>query len=71
VRIEPLRENVLQVTATRQELAVLVAAARMALEAMRRDPDAPQDALDLLGRVVADYDAAASDRGTAGGGPAG
>jgi hypothetical protein len=59
VRVEPVRENVLRLTATRQELAVLVAAARMALDAMRGDPAAPREAVELLGRVVADYDAAA------------
>jgi hypothetical protein len=66
VRLEPVRENVLRVTATRQELAVIVAAARMALEAMRQDPDAPREAVGLLGRVLADYDAAAADQDAAG-----
>ena len=64
MRVEAVRANVLRVTATRQELAVLVAAARMAHDAMREDPSAPREALELLGRVVADYDAAAASAGT-------
>jgi hypothetical protein len=68
VKVEPVRENVLRLTATRQELAVLVAAARMALDAMSDDPSAPREAVELLGRVVADYDAAAG--AGAGGSPA-
>jgi hypothetical protein len=39
MRIERARENVLTVTATSQELSALVAAARMALAAMRSAPE--------------------------------
>jgi hypothetical protein len=59
MRIERVRENVLTVTATSQELAALVGAARMALEAMRRAPDPPPaQALETLSRVLADFDRA-------------
>ena len=43
---------------TSQELSALVAAARIALDAMQDDPVAPPEALDLLGRVLRDYDTA-------------
>jgi hypothetical protein len=57
VRIEQARENVLTVTATTQELSALVAAARMALEAMRAAPQPPpQAALEILERVLRDFD---------------
>jgi hypothetical protein len=59
VRIEHARENVFTVTATGQELSALVAAARMALEAMREQPDAaPREAVEILSHVLADFDAA-------------
>jgi hypothetical protein len=59
MRIERARENVFTVTATSQELGALVAAARMALEAMRgaAEPPPPQ-ALETLGRVIDDFDRA-------------
>ena len=41
MRIERSRENVFMVTATSQELSALVAAARMALGAMRAAPRTP------------------------------
>jgi hypothetical protein len=41
MRVERARENVFTVTATSQELSALVAAARMALEAMRAAPEPP------------------------------
>ena len=41
VRVEPTPENAFTVTATSQELSALVAAARMALEAMRGAPEPP------------------------------
>jgi hypothetical protein len=57
VRIERSRENVFTVTATSQELSALVAGARMALEAMRSAPEPPPpEALEILGRVLADFD---------------
>jgi hypothetical protein len=58
VRVERTRENVFTVTATSQELSALVAASRMALDAMLDDPHAPPEAIRLLERVLADYDKA-------------
>jgi hypothetical protein len=59
VRIERTRENVFTVVATSQELSALVAAARMALDAMRQAPQPPPpEAVELLDRVLADYDGA-------------
>jgi hypothetical protein len=58
MKVARVRENVFTVTATSQELSALVAAARMALEAMLDDPHAPAGAIRLLERVLADYDAA-------------
>jgi hypothetical protein len=59
MRIERSRENVFTVTATSQELSALVAAARMALEAMRAAPEPPPaEALDLLDRVLGEFDRA-------------
>jgi hypothetical protein len=58
VKIERARENVFTLTGTSQELAALVAAARMARDAMLDDPRAPAEALGILERVIADYDAA-------------
>jgi hypothetical protein len=56
VRIERSRENVFTVTATSQELSALVAGARMALEAMRVAPEPPKDAVEILQRVLRDFD---------------
>jgi hypothetical protein len=59
VKIERTRENVFTVTATSQELSALVAAARMALEAMRVAPEPPPvEAVAVLERVIGDYDRA-------------
>ena len=59
MRIEQARDNVFTVTATSQELSALVAAARMALNAMRSAPEPPPpEALDSLERVLADFDSA-------------
>ena len=59
MRIERARENVFTVTATSQELSALVAAARMAFEAMRSAPEPPPaEVLDALERVLADFDRA-------------
>jgi hypothetical protein len=59
VHIERARENVFTVTATSQELSALVAAARMALEAMRSAPDPPPlAAVELLERVLREFDLA-------------
>jgi hypothetical protein len=56
VRVERHRENVFTVTATGQELSALVAGARLALDAMRASRDAPATAIELLGRVLDDFD---------------
>ena len=58
VELKQVRPNVFTMKLTSQELSALVAAARIALDAMRDDPAAPPEALDLLGRVLRDYDAA-------------
>ncbi len=59
MRVERVRENVFMVTATSQELSALVAAARMALEAMQRGPEPPPaQATETLERVLADFDQA-------------
>jgi hypothetical protein len=59
VRIERARENVFTVTATSQELSALIAAARMALDAMRGAPEPPPaDAVAVLERVIGDFDRA-------------
>jgi hypothetical protein len=58
VRVARTRENVFELTASGQELSVLVAAARMALDAMRTDPRAPGEAVALLARVLDDFDRA-------------
>jgi type VI protein secretion system component VasF len=71
MRIEQSRDNVFTVTATGQELSALVAAARMALEAMRSAPEPPPaEALQILERVLRDFDQARerlSAKRTAGG----
>jgi hypothetical protein len=68
VRIERARENVFTVTATSQELSALVAAARMALEAMRAAPEPPPgEAVEILERVLNDFDRARERLTEAGG----
>lgn len=58
MRILALTENVVTMAATRQELSVLVAAARMALDVVSSDPEAPQAARNRLASVLHDYDTA-------------
>lgn len=59
MRIERDRENVFTLTATSQELSALVAAARMAYEAMRSAPEPPPpEATQTLARVLAEFDSA-------------
>ncbi len=73
MRVERLRDNVFSLTATSQELSALAAAARMALDAMRRAPEAPPaDAVEFLQRVLDDFDRARVHPadGPAAGGPA-
>ena len=56
------------VTATSQELSALVAAARMALEAMRAAPEPPPaEAMEVLERVLRDFDRARERLAEAGG----
>jgi hypothetical protein len=69
VRIQRSRENVFTVVATGQELSALVAGARMSLDVMRAAPDPPADAVELLTRVLDDFDRASAR--LAGDGPAG
>jgi hypothetical protein len=54
--MERTRENLFTVTATGQELSALIAGARLALDAMRASPDAPATAVELLERVLHDFD---------------
>jgi hypothetical protein len=62
VRIERARANVFTVTATSQELSVLVAGARMAYEAMQSAPEPPPaEALEALRRVLAEFDSARAE----------
>lgn len=59
MRIERARENVFTVTVTSQELSALVAAARMASEAMRSAPEPPPAVvIDALEHVLSDFDRA-------------
>jgi hypothetical protein len=68
VRVAQVREGTYSLTATRQEIGALVAAARMALSLLEADPNAPKEALPLLRGVLADWDAALAreDRGASG-----
>ncbi len=56
MKLEQARPNVFRLTATSSELSALVAAARMAHEAMTEDPQAPAETVALLGRVIEDFD---------------
>jgi len=58
MKVERTRDNVFSVTATGPELSALVAGARLALDAMRASPDAPPAAIELLARVLDDFDRA-------------
>jgi hypothetical protein len=58
VKIVQLRGNVFELTTTGQELSALIAAGRLAADTMRRDPASPREALDVLERVLRDYDLA-------------
>jgi hypothetical protein len=58
VKLEQTRPNVFTLTATSKELSGLVGAARMALEIMATDPDAPPEMVELVSRVLRDYDRA-------------
>jgi hypothetical protein len=68
MRVERARANVFTLTATSQELSALVAAARMALEAMRAAPEPPPaEAMEVLQRVLEDFDRARERLREAGG----
>jgi hypothetical protein len=58
LKLDQIRPNVFTLRATSEELSALVAAARMALDLMRSDPGAPAETLELLTRVLGDYDRA-------------
>jgi hypothetical protein len=58
VKVERIRPNVFTLTAAGPEVSALVAGARMARDALRKDPHAPSEAVALLERVIADYDRA-------------
>jgi hypothetical protein len=58
MKLERARPNVFTLTVASQELSALIAAARLAVDAMRTDPEAPKDALQLLARILDDYDRA-------------
>ncbi len=58
MKLEQTRPNVFTLTAAPQELSALVGGARMALEAMERDPGAPPELVSLLRRILDEYDAA-------------
>jgi hypothetical protein len=61
MHIEQARANVFTVTATSQELAALVAGARMALDIMRRDTArTPPEAAKQLEAVLDDFERAAA-----------
>jgi hypothetical protein len=74
MRVVHARENIFEVTATGQELSALVAGARLALDVMRAAPDPPAAGIELLERVLRDFDRArerSSHESGDGGRPAG
>lgn len=58
MKLVRVRENVFEVTATGQELSALIAGARLALDVMRSSPEPPAAAIELLERVLGDFDRA-------------
>lgn len=56
MRVSRCRPGVVTVTATTQELSLLVAAARMGLSLLRADPAGPAEAAERLAAVLEDYD---------------
>lgn len=58
MKVEQIRPSVFTLVTTSHELSALVAAARMALDFMRDDPNAPRAAVDTLERILRDYDTA-------------
>jgi hypothetical protein len=69
VKVDRPRPNVYSLTGTSQELGALVAAARMVLDILRTDPNAPKDAIPHLEGVLADWDAALAREERGGDGP--
>jgi hypothetical protein len=58
VKVERVRPNVFTLTAAGPEVSALIAGARMARDQLRNDPHAPREAIELLDRVLSDYDRA-------------
>ena len=58
MQLQRRRDNVFSVTLTATELSALIAAARMAADAMEQDQAAPREAQQLLRRILRDYDQA-------------
>ena len=58
MKLERTRDNVFELTATAQELSALVGAARMSLGAMEQDDRAPEELVELLRRILREYDSA-------------
>ena len=56
--LEQVRPNVFRLTLASQELSALVAAARLARDAMMDDPNAPADAVRHLDSVLQSFDRA-------------
>jgi hypothetical protein len=54
MKIEQVRANVFALTLTSQELSALIAAGRMARDAMLDDPHAPAEAVAFLEHVLED-----------------
>lgn len=69
VKVEQVRESTYSLTATRQEIGALVAAARMALSLLEADPNSPTEAIPRLGGGLADWDAALAREGRGAPGP--
>jgi hypothetical protein len=69
MRVAQVRDGTYSLTATRQEIGALVAAARMALNLLETDPNAPKEALPLLRGVLADWDAALARESRGASGP--
>jgi len=65
VKLERTRDNVFALTATAQELSALIGAARMSLEGMEQDDRAPAELVDLLRRILREYDVALTRQGPA------
>jgi hypothetical protein len=56
VKVEQARENVFTLTMSSQELSALIAAGRIACDAMSEDPRSPDEIVRLLQQVLDDYD---------------